>query len=79
MMWPLVSLAVPAAIGAIAWAVVSLKRLRVSNERTQQALEGCPAAHRAAVLKAAGEYSRALKDSPYSSRRLAPRGGALRR
>jgi len=62
MIWPVACTTVPMLVGSVAWVIVALKRLRVSNERTQQALTGCPAANRAAVLKAAGEFTRALGD-----------------
>ncbi|MBB4906679.1 hypothetical protein [Actinophytocola algeriensis] len=60
MTWWLVVPAVTTAIGSIGWLVVALKRLAVANERTKQALTGCPAAERAAVLEAAGRYAKSL-------------------
>jgi hypothetical protein len=47
-------------ISSIAWLVVALKRLAGASERTKQALTGCPAADRAAVLEAAGRYAKSL-------------------
>ena len=49
-----------AGIDSVGWLVVALKRLAVANERTKQALTGCPAAERAAVLEAAGRYAKSL-------------------
>lgn len=49
-----------AVVSCVAWLVVALKRLAVANERTKQALTGCPAADRAAVLEAAGRYAKSL-------------------
>jgi hypothetical protein len=60
MTWWMVVAAVTTAIGTVGWLVVELKRLAVANERTKQALTGCPAAERAAVLEAAGRYAKSL-------------------
>jgi hypothetical protein len=49
-----------AAMGCAARMIVSLKRLRVSDARTEQALKDCPAKDRAAVLEAAGKYASSL-------------------
>lgn len=57
-MW---ALSVPTAVmGCVAWVIVSIKRLQVSDARTRQALTGCPAKDRAAVLEAAGKYASCL-------------------
>ncbi len=60
MTWWLLVPSVTVAIGSLGWLVVALKRLAVANERTKQALTGCPAADRAAVLEAAGRYAKSL-------------------
>ncbi|GAB1512054.1 hypothetical protein [Actinophytocola sp. KF-1] len=59
-----------AGISALAWLVVALKRLAVANERTKQALTGCPAADRAAVLEAAGRYAKSLGGERMPFRRV---------
>jgi hypothetical protein len=60
MTWFVVLSSITAVMSGAAWVIVSLKRLEVSDARTKQALTGCPAENRAAVLEAAGKYARCL-------------------
>lgn len=62
MTWVMVLSTLSVVAGTVSWVVVALRRLSITDARTEQALTDCPPAARAAVLKAAGEYADALRD-----------------
>jgi hypothetical protein len=68
------------AMSCAAWLIVSLKRLKVSDARTEQALRNCPAKDRPAVLEAAGKYASSLngdrRQNPLVRMLRNPRPGA---